>query len=69
MDFGEVDIEGLLLLDLVHVEVGLAEVLGGLELLRLLDVDAVEGLHIGGREVTGGLSRQPGNHGDGFYYF
>ena len=32
VDFGEVDIEGLLLLDLLHVEVGLAEVLGGLEL-------------------------------------
>ena len=56
-------------MDFLHVEVGLAEVLGGFELLRLLDVDAVEGLHVCGREVTGGLPHQPGNHGDGFYYF
>ena len=66
IDFGEIYIEGFLLLDFIHVEVGLAEVLGGLELLRFLDVDAVEGFHIRGSKVTRRLTGQPTRHHVGY---
>ena len=48
-----------LLLNLLHIEVGLAEILRGLELLRLLDVEVVEHLVIGSGKVTRRLTCQP----------
>ena len=49
----------LFVLNLLHVEVRLAEVLRGLELLRLLDVEVVQHAVVRSREVTGSLTRQP----------
>ena len=53
----------LFVLNLLHVEVRLAEVLRGLELLRLLNVEVVQHPLVRSREVTGSLTRQPtGRH-------
>ena len=49
----------LLVLNLLHVEVRLAEILGGLELLRLLDVEPVQHFLVRSGEVTRRLSGQP----------
>ncbi len=46
-------------MDFLHVEVGLAEILGGLELLGLLYVEVAHHALVGGGEVSRRLTCQP----------
>lgn len=50
-------------MDFLHVEVGLAEILGGLELLGLLYVKIIEHTLVSCREITRSLTCKPaGRH-------
>ena len=49
----------LFLLDMTHIEVGLAEELGGLELVGLFEVHAVHSCRFCGRKVACSLSADP----------
>ena len=63
IDFGEVDVGGFLLLNLGHIEVGLAKIFCRFELWAFLKVDAIEGAALRRCEVTGSLSGEPaGGH-------
>ena len=63
VDLGEVNVLGLLFLDLSHIKVGFAEVLRRPELRTFLKIDVAERAALRGREVTGSLSGEPaGSH-------
>ena len=63
LGLGQVNVLGFFFLDLCHIEVGLAKILGGLELRAFLKVDAAEGAALRGGEVAGCLSGEPtGSH-------
>ena len=60
---GQGGIVFLLFLDMLHVKVGLAEELGGLELVGLFQVHTVHGCSLRRREVSCSLSAYPaGGH-------
>jgi len=59
----EVNVLSFLFLDLSHIEIGFAKILGGPELGAFLKVDATERTALRRREVTGSLSGEPaGGH-------
>ena len=63
LDLGQVNVLGFFFLDLCHIEVGFAKILGRLELRAFLKIDAAEGAALRGRKVTGSLSGEPtGSH-------
>ena len=63
LDLGQVNVLGFFFLDLCHIEVGLAKILGRLELRAILKVGTTERAALRGRKVTGSLSGEPtGSH-------
>ena len=63
VNLGEVNVLGFLFLDLCHIEVSLAKILGRPELRAFLKVDAAERTALCGGEVSGSLSSKPaGGH-------
>lgn len=63
LGLGQVNVLGFFFLDLCHIEVGFAKILGGLELRAILKVDTTERAALRGRKVTGSLSGEPtGSH-------